>query len=410
MGTLAPVTPRIAPRVRAGLTAIAASADHLTAILRLVAVPVLLVGETYVTRSDETDTRFYVVLALFAAYAILTLVLAGRRGRRFGIFLAGCDLAFAGALTYTSGGAFSQLRLAFLFPIVTTVFRSRPWLTAGATCVAIAVYVGQSLPHPSTHSRSDAPSFIAVQVVYVTWLGLALTLLSLLLTRREQAVERLSEQRQRLVSEVYGAEERERQRLAEDLHDNTMQHLLAARRELAAAASGDADSPQGRAFSGLVEALSQLRATVADLHPHLLDQLGVQAALEHTATEMRRRGACDLALDLDGFATGGPNDRVLLRSATELLANVERHARARRASLRLALSGEYDVLRVTDDGIGFDLEHVLSRVRPGHIGLLSLRERAEALGGSLRIDTRPGHGTTATLRLPRARAPEAAAR
>jgi two-component system NarL family sensor kinase len=395
------VTSRIVPRLRAALTATAASADHLTAILRIVAVPVLLVGETYHARGEETDTRFYVVVALFALYALLTLLLAGHTAGRPGIVLAGCDLAFAGALTYTSGGAFSELRLTFLFPIVTTVFRSRPWLTATATGVAIAVYVGQSLPHPSTHSRSDARSFIAVQVVYVAWLGLALTLLSVLLTRREQAVERLSAQRQRLVSEVYGAEERERQRLAEDLHDNAMQHLLAARRELAAPAAENADSPQGRALSGLVEALSQLRATVADLHPHLLDQLGVEAALEHGATQMRRRGTFDVELDLGGFSADGPNDRVLLRSATELLANVERHARARHVAVRLTVAGAHDVLRVTDDGIGFDLTDVLSRVRPGHIGLLSLRERAEALGGSLHIDTHPGTGTTVTLRLPR---------
>ena len=395
------MTSRIAPRIRAGLTAAAASADHLTAILRIVAVPVLLVGETYVERSHETQTRFDVVLTVFALYAVVTLLVAGRRGRRFGIMLAACDLGFAGALTYTSGGAFSQLRLAFLFPIVTTVFRSRPWLTAAATAVAIAVYVGQALPHPSTHSRGDAPSFIAVQVVYVTWLGLALTLLSLLLTRREQAVERLSEQRQRLVSEVYGAEERERQRLAEDLHDNTLQHLLAARRELAAPAAEDADSPQARAFAGLVEALSQLRGTVSDLHPHLLDQLGVDAALEHAATQAQRRGLFAVDLDVRGFVPGGPNDRVLLRSATELLANVERHARARHVTVALSVAGADDVLTVTDDGIGFDLADVLSRVRPGHIGLLSLRERAEALGGSLQIDTRPHAGTTATLRLPR---------
>ena len=282
---------------------------------------------------------------------------------------------------------------------MTTVFRSRPWLTASATAVAIAVYVGQSLPHPSTHSRGDAPSFIAVQVVYVTWLGLALTLLSLLLTRREQAVLRLSEQRQRLVSEVYGAEERARQRLAEDLHDNAIQHLLAARRELAGAAE-DLESPQGRAFSGLVEALGQLRAAVADLHPHLLDQLGLQAALEQAALQAARRGGFEVELDLQGSVAEGANDRVLLRSATELLANVERHARATRSTVRLTTSDGDDLLQVHDNGVGFDLDDVLSRVRPGHIGLLSLRERAEALGGDFTIETQPGGGTTATLRLP----------
>ena len=397
------MTARIVPRVRAALAAGAGSADHLTALLRVLAVPVLLVGEDYVERAASKDTRFFAVLAAFALYAVASLVLAGRYGPRWGILLAGLDLTFAGALTYTSGGAYSQLRLAFLFPIVTTVFRSRPWLTATATAIAIVVYVGQALPHPSTHARGDSHSFIAVQVVYVAWLGCALTLLSLLLTRREDAVRRLSAQRQRLVFEVFGAEERERQRLAERLHDNTMQNLLASRRELARAAERDPESAEGRAFAGLVQALAQLRATVADLYPHLLDQVGLGVALEHAAGEIGGRGGFAVDLELSGYTTGGPNERILLRSASELLVNVERHAEAGRARLELTSTGADDVLRVTDDGAGFDLEQVLSRVRPGHIGLLSLRERAEALGGSLRIETRPGAGTTAVVTLPRSR-------
>lgn len=387
----------------AGLNGLSANADRLTALLRLVAVPVLLLGEAYVERSEPDDAAFVAVLAAFCVYALTTFALAGRGGRDLGVALAGVDMAFAGLLSYTSGGAYSQLRLAFLFPIVTTVFRCRPWLTAASTVAAIAVYVLQALPHASTQARGDAPSFIVVQAVYVAWLGFALTLLSLLLARRDQAVRELSEHRQRLVSEVYRAEERERQRLAEDLHDNTIQNLLAARRELVRAAQDDPESPEGRAFTGLVEALGQLRATVSDLHPHLLDQVGLASALEHAAAQVSRRGGFALDVDLAGYVADGPNDRVLLRSASELLANVERHARARRAVLRVALDDGCDVLSVADDGVGFDVEAAVGRVRPGHIGLLSLQERAEALGGSLLVETGAGRGTTATLRLPRGR-------
>jgi two-component system NarL family sensor kinase len=376
--------------------------EVLTALLRLVAVPVLLFSEIYVAKPEPTDIRFYVALGSFAVYAILTLALARRLPERWSIAFVGCDVVFAGLLSYTSGGGYSQLRLAFLFPMVTAAFRYRPLLTASVTAAAITVYVAQALPHPSTKSRGDAESFIVVQAAYIAWLGAALTLLSWLLAHREAAVRTLARQRQRLVAEAISAEERERQRLAEELHDNAIQNLLAARRDLASRAAEDPASREGRAFAAVVETLGQLRATVADLHPHLLEQAGLAPAIGNAGRRIAERGGFSLALDLDDCEPG-PNERVLLRSATELLANVERHAHANRVSLRLATTDAYDTLTVADDGVGFDLAATVERVRPGHIGLLSLRERAEALGGSLLIQTGPGAGTVATLSLPRER-------
>ena len=89
-------------------------AERLTALLRIVAVPILLVGEVYVPKPEPSEGRFFVVLAVFAIYAVVTLVVArweiapGPHWQRLAI----ADIAFAGALTYSSGGGFSQLRFA----------------------------------------------------------------------------------------------------------------------------------------------------------------------------------------------------------------------------------------------------------------------------------------------------------
>jgi two-component system NarL family sensor kinase len=369
--------------------------ERLTALLRLVTVPVLLIGVVYVPKPEPSDTRFLVVLALFAAYACTTIALAGALDERASVGLVGLDVIFAGALSYSSGGGFSQLRLAFLFPIVTAAFRYRPRLTLAVTAAAMLVYLAQALPHPSAKSQPDSTSFIVAQMVYIAWIGLGLTALSFLLARREQVVRTL-------VAELFRAEERERRRLAEDLHDNAIQNLLAARRELEPAARSHPGGHEGRALDTIAETLVQLRAEVASLHPHLLDHVGLGAAIAHAAEAAGARGG--FAVDLEvGRTERGLNDRVLLRSANELLSNIERHADARTVRVRLAREGRDDVLTIADDGVGFDPLLVASTIRPGHIGLVSLRERCEGLGGSVEIDARPGAGATVTIRLPHAR-------
>ena len=374
--------------------------DRLTALLRVVAVPVLFVGEAFVTKPEPTETEFLAVLGVFAAYALATLALASHVAARGQVSLLGVDVAFAGMLSYTSGGGYSQLRLVFLFPMVTAAFRGKPSLTAAVSSAAIIAYVLQAIPHPSARVRNDGSSFITVQVAYLAWLGAALSLLSLLLNRRERLISALSTQRQRLVAELQTSEERERKRLAEDLHDHAIQNLLAARHELHDDVASDPSGPAARAQAAIIDTVARLRDTISDMHPHVLDQVGIAAAIEQAAERSAARAGYAVELDL-AAAESGPNDRVLLRAATELLANVERHARAHRVSVRLSRVGERDELCIGDDGIGFVLHDASNGIRPGHIGLLSLRERAEALGGEVRIQTASGRGTEAVVVLPR---------
>jgi two-component system NarL family sensor kinase len=374
-------------------------AERLTALLRLVAVPVLLAGEAYVPNQSPTQERFLVVLGLFAVYAIGTLLLATKELTPGAHWMAVADIAFAGALTYSSGGGFSQLRFAFLFPVVAVAFRGRPLVTAAVAAASTAVYVLQAAPHPS-RSSSGALSFVLVQAAYLAWLGFAMALLSLLLARRDAAVRLLSAQRQRLVAEALTAEERERRQLAQDLHDGAIQNLLAARHDLDLPAKTAPEGPEARAHATITATVAELRGAVADLHPYLLEQAGLAAAIGQNARAAAGRGGFALELDL-AEGEPGPNDRAVLRCTSELLANVARHARAANVSVVLEHDGAVDRVRVRDDGIGFDPVEATATVRAGHIGLASLRERAEALGGALTLESEPGAGTIATVTIPR---------
>ena len=376
-------------------------ADRLTALLRIVAVPVLLVGEVYVPKPEPSEAEFYVVLSVFTVYALATLVVArwdlSSRGRWQ--WLAVADILFAGALTYSSGGGFSQLRFAFLFPVVVVAFRGRPLATASVAVASTVAYLLQAAPHPS-RSSSGALSFVLVQAAYLAWLGLALALLSLLIARRESAVRRLSAQRQRLVAEALTAEERERKQLAQDLHDGAIQNLLAARHDLDLAAGAAPDGPEARAHAAITATVAELRGAVSDLHPYLLEEAGLAAAIGQAARAAAERAGFALQLDVSE-GTPGPNDRAVLRCTSELLANVVRHAAATHVSVALQRGAMADRVRVRDDGVGFDPVVATAMVRAGHIGLASLRERAEALGGALTLESEPGGGTTATVTIPR---------
>ena len=329
-------------------------AERLTALLRIVAVPVLLVGEVYVPKPEPTHGWFLVVLAVFALYGAGTLVVSGWENSPGASWerLAVADIAFAGALTYSSGGGFSQLRFAFLFPIVAVAFRGRPLVTASVAAASTIVYIVQAAPHPSRTS-GGALSFVLVQAAYLAWLGFALALLSLLLARRDAAVRLLSAQRQRLVAEALTAEERERRQLAQDLHDGAIQNLLAARHDLDLPAKAAPEGPEARAHATITATVAELRGAVADLHPYLLEQAGLAAAIGQAARAAAGRGGFELELDL-AESEPGPNDRAVLRCASELLANVARHARAAHVSVALQHDETADRVRVRDDGVGFD--------------------------------------------------------
>ena len=226
-------------------------------------------------------------------------------------------------------------------------------------------------------------------------------------TARKQAEEehaRLLE-RERAALEAKAALE-ERQKLARELHDSVSQALygisLGAQTALDALAQQQDSQAAVRASQyvlSLAEAgLTELRALIFELRPESLAQDGLVVALERHAAAARARHALQVRTDL------GPEPdlplaakEALYRIAQEALHNTIKHARARSVCLTLQRVDSAVVLELADDGVGFDP----TRANPGHLGLTSIRERAKGIGGTVVIDSGPGHGTRVQVRCSR---------
>lgn len=374
-------------------------AERVVAWLRLPATALLALGQS-LEHPNPAETRFFIALAFFAAWSATVLAWAhvGRIGARVALALTGVDIAALSLLSALSGGAFSHARLGFFIVPVTVAFRFRPAVTGAATLVATAAYLIQAAVHPAS-DRAEGVRFVLTQAGFLLWVGLACVLLSLLLARRTETIMRLAESRTRLLADALSAEQRERQAMAEGLHDHAMQNLLSARHEIEEVNEGYAHPALDRADAAISETLGQLRNAVFELHPYVVEQAGLASGVRAVAQHAASRGGFGLDLDLD-YGGRHPHDQLLFSAARELLANVVEHADATRVHVGLASANGEVVLVVEDDGKGFPPERLAERLAGGHVGLASQRVRVEAAGGTMNVVSRVGEGTRAEIRLP----------
>ncbi|MCB1057708.1 MAG: hypothetical protein KDD11_19580 [Acidobacteria bacterium] len=225
--------------------------------------------------------------------------------------------------------------------------------------------------------------------------------------RRLRRLERQREEAIEVRRRLLAARDAERLRLAQDLHDGPLQHLHA----LQLAASRE-DRVPGGWRDGLGSLVAELRAVCTRLRSPVLQLLGLEAAIREQVEEVRREHPeVEIALDLrlGGPGTGddlGPDVRLtLFRVLREALLNALRHAAPHRVEVDLErLPGSKPArvrLAVRDDGRGFSLpERWLDLARRGHLGLLGMDERVDALGGRLEVRSRPGQGTSVEAVLP----------
>lgn len=377
-----------------------AQAEQIVAWLRLPAIALIALGQSLAHPNRETHA-FLLMLAAFAAWSVgvLLWVYVEPVGPRFPVLTTGVDVVAISVLAVLSGGPFSNARLALFLVPVAVAFRLRPFATAIATAVATAAYVVQGLAHPA-RSEPEAGRFIVTQAGYLAWVGAACVLLSALLARRTDLVVRLSEDRLRLLSDVQDAEQRERRGLADTLHDHAIQNVLSARHDLEEAEEAlPGNQALRRADRALADTLGQLREAIFELHPYVLDQVGLDAALRSISRRAASRAGFELQLDLR--ASGGtPQDQLLYSAARELLANVVQHADARHVGVRLSEGAGELVLVVEDDGHGFPPDVLAARLAGGHVGLASQRARIEAAGGTMDLDSSPGQGTRVEIHVP----------
>ena len=193
---------------------------------------------------------------------------------------------------------------------------------------------------------------------------------------------------------------RERNRLARDLHDSVTQSLYAvtlyADAVVRLLSSGQVDSAAGNVRKlrrTARDALGEMRLLIYELRPPILEQEGLVAAIETRLKAVEGRSGLEVQLNVEKEFTLPPGVQGgLYRIAQEALNNILKHARARNVtvSLRLAEDDKRVILEIADDGIGFDPAAVRER---GGMGLRGMAERAEQLGGQLRIESEPGAGT-----------------
>jgi signal transduction histidine kinase len=214
-----------------------------------------------------------------------------------------------------------------------------------------------------------------------------------------------------LASQLVEAEQRERRRLARVLHDHVQQLLAAAMMRVQLAQQEPPAETISRTLAEVEElvqdAIAAARSLAVDLHPPVLNDGGMVAALEWLARHMLRNHGLGVTLDGESNSEVPAACRALVfDTARELLFNVVKHASVDRASIRLVDSGADEVrITIEDEGSGFDLERLDSADDPlNHTGLLRIRERLELIGGQVQIESAPGKGTRVTVQVPTLRA------
>jgi signal transduction histidine kinase len=281
--------------------------------------------------------------------------------------------------------------------------------------LARPVRPGQPWPRPQPEAfelqwpRPDGPklrlSCIGMQVENEPQPVLVLVLRDVTSERLAQAdLERSRDDLRRLAIGLTTVQEQERQRIAVELHDELQQTLAAMRMQLEAVREGlpppaaELARRLGEVNDMALTALDATRRIVNDLRPMMLDELGLEPALEALVLQFRRRTGLDVTFDVTQVGDMAPAPvppdlaTALYRTAQEALNNVARHARASKVQVQLSFApGRGVSLAISDNGAGMPLDE---RRRPFSVGLLTMQERLRACGAVLRLDSATGGGTT----------------
>ena len=344
-----------------------------------------------------------------------------RRPLRWSAVLVLVIAAVLAALLHAPLGLPHSPSFVFILPMTLAALAAPPAGAVAVTGLAVMAHIGLEATNPAGEGVSSGEMLRAFALLCV---GLVLCGVGFLLRRTRErwqsaleayretaALHRRSEDRMRsLLAREHSAEQRERHRIARELHDDLQQRLTAISLELAALRQqlprdgGALDEGLKRATTMTVDAIVATRRIVSGLRPRALDEFGLAAALQQLGTDFTARTgvACDVQIHETACAceemTNVETD-CLYRVAQEALQNVEKHAQARAVTVRLTAEVPgLSELEIVDDGIGLT-DHALDK--PTSLGLLGMEERTRELGGSLEVRNAEGGGTVVRARLSR---------
>jgi len=214
---------------------------------------------------------------------------------------------------------------------------------------------------------------------------------------------------EQLLAQIVQAQEEERNRISNDLHDSVAQWLVAASyrvQSFSHALSGKEEDKFRDELANMENTLDksvkELRRVVIGLRPPALEELGLTHALQQSLDELKTNGTtCKFTIEGTPARLPSSMEIVVYRIVQEAVTNIRKHANASMVTLLLQFQEDRLMVEIHDNGTGFRRSQTMnSDVSVGHIGLMGMRQRAGMLGGDLKIKTREGAGTTITLSLP----------
>lgn len=372
---------------------------------------------------DPAQTAWRVGMAL-ALYGLVLWYI--RPGERRPLELAFLALVGIGVVYWLSTRYLPFLALG-LIPIV-----ARVWMPLWSVLVIVGGLIGLSawwslredLQIYFTVSLDQGPAsstWRAIQVpveipnletsffVFIAFLFAGYSLFTLeMLLRETKAREELEATRRELeqTSRQAGVLE-ERQRLAREIHDTLAQGFASIVVQLEAAEAASQNETSGlqhieQARSSAREGLSEARRMVWALRPEILEDNSLPEAIQRFLRRWQEESRIQAQLTVTGEPSQlHPEAEVnLLRVIQEALSNVRKHSRAKRVSVTLSYLDDLLLLDIQDDGVGLPVSGPAGQGASGSFGLRSMRERVEALGGQMTVESEPGQGTTLAISLP----------
>ena len=221
-----------------------------------------------------------------------------------------------------------------------------------------------------------------------------------------ETLKQVDQNRRGLLRRLVHAQEEERRAIASDIHDDSIQSMFAVGLRLFALREALHDSAQieqvDRLQQNVQQSTDRLRHLLFELRPAALDEGGLPAALRQYLDAMAQETGVEVELATVLDRNPASETQVIAyRIAQEALANIRKHARARRVECAVSAVDDGILTRIADDGVGFDGSHNVAV--PGHLGLIAMRERAEMAGGWFRITSSAGEGCVVEYWIPDAR-------
>jgi two-component system, NarL family, sensor kinase len=367
-----------------------------------VGVVVLMLGAMLVGTAAHEWPKQGALIGLYAFAAAWALLLAfspDRRSvtsQRTQLVFTGIDVVTLTGFQLLSDGGYVPLLVMGLLPILIglEVPLRRTAVVLTFTVAGFAFSVRQDpvmdvhLGWPDKFFLFAIYAFLCCTAVLAGYVG----------ERYANAIAGLTALREELLAQTMTASEALQREVSESLHDGPLQDVLAARLALLELAERAPGEELDHALASLKDASTRLREATFELHPAVLDLVGVGAAVEQLASSTANRSGVAIVTDID-YPVRNAIDPIVFGVVRELLSNVSRHSQATNASIKLRIADQVCRLDVADNGIGMTPEEAVRRLGEGHIGLASHRARVEAAGGRLTFVDEPV-GTHIRVELP----------